>query len=115
MRIGRVQVDGVLPGVPSVNGDPRLKGVRRWYGGNGVKDRREGLQMLAPAAGGRTVDRHEKPQLAHIRVVRRGDSLASIAAQVYDDPSAWRAIARANGIENPLAIVPGTKLTLPKQ
>jgi nucleoid-associated protein YgaU len=29
-------------------------------------------------------------------VVRRGDSLASIAAQVYDDPSAWRAIARAN-------------------
>jgi len=49
------------------------------------------------------------------RVVRRGDSLASIAAQVYDDPSAWRAIARANRIENPLAIVPGTKLTLPKR
>jgi hypothetical protein len=49
------------------------------------------------------------------RVVRRGDSLASIAAQVYDDPSAWRAIARANRIENPLAIAPGTKLTLPKQ
>jgi hypothetical protein len=49
------------------------------------------------------------------RVVRRGDSLASIAAQVYDDPSAWRAIARANRIENPLAIPPGTKLTLPKR
>jgi hypothetical protein len=49
------------------------------------------------------------------RVVRRGDSLASIAAQVYDDPSAWRAIARANRIENPLAIAPGTKLTLPKR
>jgi hypothetical protein len=49
------------------------------------------------------------------RVVRRGDSLASIAAQVYDDPSAWRVIARANHIENPLAMVPGTKLTLPKR
>ena len=58
--------------------------------------------------------RKTDPELT-TRVVRRGDSLASIAAQVYDDPSAWRAIARANRIENPLAIVPGTKLTLPKQ
>jgi LysM repeat protein len=49
------------------------------------------------------------------RVVRRGDSLPSIAAQVYANPAAWRAIARANRIENPLAIPPGTKLTLPKQ
>jgi len=58
--------------------------------------------------------RKTDPELT-TRVVRRGDSLASIAAQVYDDPSAWRAIARANRIENPLAIAPGTKLTLPKQ
>jgi hypothetical protein len=58
--------------------------------------------------------RKTDPELT-TRVVRRGDSLASIAAQVYDDPAAWRAIARANRIENPLAIVPGTKLTLPKR
>lgn len=49
------------------------------------------------------------------RVVRQGDSLASIAAAVYRDPSQWRVIARANGIENPLAVPPGAKLTLPKQ
>jgi len=58
--------------------------------------------------------RKTDPELT-TRVVRRGDSLASIAAQVYDDPSAWRAIARANRIENPLTIAPGTKLTLPKR
>ena len=58
--------------------------------------------------------RKTDPELT-TRVVRRGDSLASIAAQVYDDPSAWRVIARANHIENPLAMVPGTKLTLPKR
>lgn len=49
------------------------------------------------------------------RIVRRGDSLASIAADAYSDPSQWRVIAKANGIENPLAVPAGAKLTLPKQ
>jgi nucleoid-associated protein YgaU len=49
------------------------------------------------------------------RIVRRGDSLASIAADVYRDPGAWRAIAIANGIEDPFALPPGSTLTLPKQ
>jgi len=48
------------------------------------------------------------------RVVRRGDSLATIAADVYGDPSQWRRIATANGIENPLDVPPGSKLTLPR-
>jgi nucleoid-associated protein YgaU len=41
--------------------------------------------------------------------------LASIAAEVYRNPAAWRVIASTNRIENPFALVPGTKLTLPKQ
>lgn len=49
------------------------------------------------------------------RVVRRGDTLASIAAEAYNDPAAWRVIASANRLENPLALAPGMKLTLPKQ
>ena len=49
------------------------------------------------------------------RVVRRGDSLASIAADVYGDPTQWRLIAEANGIENPLDVPAGSKLTLPQQ
>jgi nucleoid-associated protein YgaU len=51
---------------------------------------------------------------ATTRIVRRGDSLASIAADVYRDPGAWRQIAIANGIEDPFAVPAGSKLTLPQ-
>lgn len=47
------------------------------------------------------------------RIVRRGDSLASIAADVYRDPGAWRVIAIANAIEDPFRVPVGSKLTLP--
>jgi hypothetical protein len=46
-------------------------------------------------------------------VVRRGDTLSGIAAQVYRDPSRWREIARANGIVDPRGIRPGDALRLP--
>jgi nucleoid-associated protein YgaU len=49
------------------------------------------------------------------RVVRRGESLASISAEVYRTPTEWRRIATANGIENPFLLPAGSKLTLPKQ
>jgi nucleoid-associated protein YgaU len=48
------------------------------------------------------------------RQVRRHDTLHSLAAEEYGDPSLWRNIARANGIVNPRALVPGTVLTIPK-
>jgi nucleoid-associated protein YgaU len=57
--------------------------------------------------------RETDPELT-TRIVRRGDTLASIAAEAYRNPAAWRVIALANRIENPLVLVPGTKLTLPK-
>jgi nucleoid-associated protein YgaU len=47
-------------------------------------------------------------------VVRRTDTLHSIAATVYGDPRRWRHIATANGIVNPRALRPGTVLTIPK-
>jgi hypothetical protein len=46
-------------------------------------------------------------------VVRRGDTLSGIAAQVYRDPARWRDIARANGIVDPRRIRPGDALRLP--
>jgi nucleoid-associated protein YgaU len=45
--------------------------------------------------------------------VRRGQTLASIAAEEYLDPANWRDIAAANGIDDPLALAPGTTLLLP--
>jgi len=46
-------------------------------------------------------------------VVKRGQTLASIAADEYLDAGRWREIAAANGIDDPLALRPGTALLLP--
>ncbi len=62
-----------------------------------------------------TDDQRETDPELTTRVVRRGDTLASIAAEAYRNPAAWRVIATANRIENPFVLAPGTKLTLPKQ
>jgi nucleoid-associated protein YgaU len=51
--------------------------------------------------------------VAKIWVVKRGQSLATIASAEYGDPRAWRIIADANGIDNPLSLAPGTRLLLP--
>lgn len=45
--------------------------------------------------------------------VKRGDTLASIAAAEYGEAGAWRAIADANGLADPRALPPGTPLALP--
>jgi hypothetical protein len=42
-----------------------------------------------------------------------GDRLDTIAAEVYDDPTRWRAIAEHNQILNPLALRPGERLRIP--
>ena len=51
--------------------------------------------------------------VAKVWTVRQGQTLAAIAAEEYRDPRAWRAIAEANGIDDPLALAPGTTLLLP--
>lgn len=52
--------------------------------------------------------------VAKTRVVRCNDTLQSIAAEEYNDPSLWRLIARANGIVNPRDLRPGTLLAIPR-
>ena len=42
-----------------------------------------------------------------------GDSLASIAQREYGDPGLWRALAAANGIEDPGRLRAGTRLLVP--
>jgi nucleoid-associated protein YgaU len=47
------------------------------------------------------------------RVVRAGDTLQRIAAEEYGDPRRWRPIAEASGLDNPLSIQVGQRLTIP--
>ena len=48
------------------------------------------------------------------RVVKRGDTLSSIAAEMYDDPRLWRIIADANNMDDPRALEIGRALHIPK-
>jgi hypothetical protein len=49
-----------------------------------------------------------------VHTVVEGDSLAGIAYREYGDPARWRAIARANGVDDPMRLRSGTPLLLPK-
>lgn len=42
-----------------------------------------------------------------------GDTLASIAYAEYGTPTFWRALAEANGLDDPARLVPGTSLLVP--
>jgi hypothetical protein len=48
-----------------------------------------------------------------VHVVLAGDSLPSIAKSAYGDPTRWREIAQANGIDDPLRLERGRALTVP--
>jgi len=47
-------------------------------------------------------------------VVREGDSLASLAYRYYGDATRWRAIAKENGIDDPLHLRSGRMLNVPR-
>ncbi|WP_420342074.1 hypothetical protein [Paenirhodobacter sp.] len=51
----------------------------------------------------------------HTRVhtVREGETLPFIAHVAYKDAAQWRLIARANGLHDPIRLVPGLALALP--
>lgn len=54
------------------------------------------------------------PDVDKTYVVRRGDTLTSIAAAAYRDVNAWREIALANDIDDPQRLEPGRLLRLPR-
>jgi len=55
----------------------------------------------------------QSSDIAKTWVVKRRETLSSIAAEEYRDPSLWRPIAAENEIDDPLSLVPGTVLLIP--
>jgi nucleoid-associated protein YgaU len=47
------------------------------------------------------------------RIMRPGDTLASIAYDELGSPALWRVIAEANGIDDPFRVPPGRSLIVP--
>jgi nucleoid-associated protein YgaU len=45
--------------------------------------------------------------------VSQGENVVRIANRAYGSPNAWRAVAEANGIDDPLRVKPGRQLSLP--
>jgi hypothetical protein len=53
------------------------------------------------------------PDRTHSHVVQHGETLSRLAAQYYDRPGQWRAIAQENGIDDPRRLAAGTVLDIP--
>lgn len=53
------------------------------------------------------------PDIAKMRIVKRGETLQSISEAEYRDAKEWRRIADANKVDDPLSLEPGTKLLIP--
>ena len=54
------------------------------------------------------------PRPHRVHRVQPGETLDRIAAHHYGDSNQWRLLARANSIEDPLALRPGSLLSIPR-
>ena len=54
------------------------------------------------------------PRPHRVHRVQPGETLDRISAQYYGDSTRWRTLASANAIADPLALRPGSLLTIPK-
>jgi hypothetical protein len=55
------------------------------------------------------------PNPHRVHRVQPGETLDRISAKYYGDSTQWRQLAAANGVEDPLAVRPGTLLTIPRR
>jgi hypothetical protein len=60
-------------------------------------------------------ERRASPDLRRLWHVKEGETLDLIAHRAYGDVRYWRELARANNLENPRSLVPGTALLLPRK
>jgi hypothetical protein len=70
-----------------------------------IQEAKRGPAKTNPTSGGLV------PRSVH--VLAQGDTLMSVAYEEYGRPSYWRAVAAANGIDDPLSVPIGTILLLP--
>lgn len=54
------------------------------------------------------------PEPHRVHRVQPGETLDRISAHYYGDATRWRAVANANGIEDPLGVRPGSILAIPR-
>ncbi len=57
--------------------------------------------------------KRETASFSKVYIVRGGDTLSSIANQVYSDPKLWRPLAIRNALDDPRQLTPGRRLSVP--
>ncbi len=73
------------------------------------------LRQYEPSqAFGRQNPTSGTPKPHRVHRVQSGETLDRIAARYYGDSTRWRTLAAANAIADPLALRPGTLLTVPR-
>jgi len=70
--------------------------------------------MEVPEGGLEGQNPTTRGEVLESRIVRDGDSLQSLAYAAYGDPTQWRVIAEANGIDDPLVLTRGRSLVIPR-
>jgi LysM repeat protein len=58
--------------------------------------------------------KRETANFTKVHIVAQGETLSSIAAQVYSNPQLWRPLAIRNAVDDPHRLVPGQKLAVPR-
>ena len=58
--------------------------------------------------------KHETADYSRLHVVHEGETLSSIATQIYQNPTLWRPIAISNEIDDPQALSVGRQLLIPQ-
>jgi nucleoid-associated protein YgaU len=48
-----------------------------------------------------------------VRNIVEGETLSKLAHEYLGDPGAWRDIAEANGIDDPINLLPGLRIVIP--
>jgi nucleoid-associated protein YgaU len=72
------------------------------------------LKEYRPAATQMIEHPRSSPDVEKTYLVRRGDTLPSIANAVFRDPGRWRELALANGLSDPRELRPGDRLLVPR-
>ena len=89
-----------------------------YFASNGVPLRARmqlNLRQYAPSmAFGPQNPTSGTPRPHRVHRVQPGETLDRISAQYYGDATRWRALAVANGIEDPLALRAGALLSIPR-
>ena len=105
-----------MKGFPAVVTDVSVKFT--YFSAAGVPLRAEAsvglMQYKEDAAFGPQNPTSGTPYPHRTHRTQPGETLDRIAAQHYGDATRWRALASANGIEDPLAVRPGSLIVVPE-